>query len=70
MRKSIIISTLVAALTFFAVMASAATLVDSWSYTNYAAFSSWQNEYLGGNQTGIYTADTETYGPRTLYWGT
>lgn len=69
MKKKLLFLAFGSMVLMMATTAVAATKVDTWSYTNYASFTTWENEYLGGNQTGIYTADSETYGNRTLYWG-
>lgn len=69
MKKKFLVLVFGSMMLMLATTAVAATMVETWTYSNYAAFKSWENEYLGGNQTGIYTADSESYGFRTLYWG-
>lgn len=63
MRKSIIISTLVAALTFFAAMASAATIVTQWSYVADGTFTSYNST------NGDLSLITLSADERTLSWG-
>lgn len=67
MRKSIIISTLVAALTFFAAMASASTLITNWSYKADAVFTDWVVT-PGQTGAGYLNPDFEGSDPATLTW--
>ena len=77
MRKNIIISTFVVALTFFAAMASAA-MVDSWYYSTNGIFYDFYNE--NGDQGNITPSialtlssdipDVDVNGYQKLVWGT